>query len=82
MSFVTSRAARQRALLRQRNRNTDPDRKAKSPALAAGRSIVTLQTRIETMCSSTENVDRTASKDPRGTVDRRAPTLPIDTERL
>jgi len=59
MPFVTSRAVGQRALLRQRNRNTDPDRKAVSPALAAGRSMVTLQTRIETLCSSTENVDRT-----------------------
>jgi hypothetical protein len=68
MSFVTSRAAGQRALLHQRNRNTDPDRKAISPAQAAGRSMVTLQTRIETLCSSTENVDRTGSKDTPGTV--------------
>ncbi len=66
MSFVTSRAAGQSALLRQRNRNTDPDRKVISPAPAAGRSMVTLQTRIETLCSSTENVDRTGSKDPHG----------------
>ena len=82
MPFVTSRAVGQRALLRQRNRNTDPDRKAVSPALAAGRSMVTLQTRIETLCSSTENVDRTDSNDARGTVDRLPTALPSDAERV
>jgi hypothetical protein len=30
--------------------------------------MVTLQTRIETLCSRTENVDRTGLKDTRGTV--------------
>jgi len=82
MPFVTSRAVGQRALLRQRNRNTDPDRKAVSPALAAGRSMVTLQTRIETLCSSTENVDRTDSNDAHGTVDRLPTALPSDAERV
>jgi len=82
MSFVTSRTARQRALLRQRNRNTDPDRKSVSPALAAGRSMVALQTRIETLHSSTENVDRTNSNDARGTVGCRPSALPSDAKRV